>query len=282
MPAVSATFTENLAPHEGAFDALAPGLHIHSVDRFPQVRLGGRGRSGAFKAMLNSVEKPARRRLQGLYAVTPDTDDDAWLFEAVAAAIAGGASAVQYRSKTSTAATRVRQAGRLVEICCEHEVPLIVNDSIELALESGAAGIHLGRDDPDPLFARERLGDEFLIGVSCYNEFARAAHAAGIADHVAFGSLFGSRVKPGAVRAPLELLGRAREQGWNVVGIGGIDADNVGGAVETGADAVAVITALFGSPGGPVKDIERAALALCEKIRTALREGPGQDRARAR
>src|SRR5690606_22503136 len=161
---------------------------------------------------------------------------------------------------------------QLAQLCRERGVPLIVNDSIELAIESGAAGVHLGRDDPDPLEGRSRLGPDALIGVSCYDSFERAGRAVGIADHVAFGSLFGSQVKPGAVRAPLELLSRARARGWNVVGIGGIDAGNVGQAAAAGADAVAVITALFGAPGTPAERVEQAARSLVEALRGVHRD----------
>jgi thiamine-phosphate pyrophosphorylase len=197
-----------------------------------------------------------------LYVLTPDTSDDDWLSAAVAAAIEGGARAVQYRNKTADAPTRLRQARRLVEICHSRGVPLIVNDSSDVAIACGAAGVHLGRDDEDPLLARERLGPQAIIGVSCYNEFDRAERYAAVADHVACGSLFGSTVKPGAVRAPLELLTRAKARGWNVVGIGGIDAGNAQQVFEAGADAVAVITAVFGEPRGAPEKVRAAAAEL--------------------
>ena len=178
-------------------------------------------------------------RLRGLYAVTPDTHDDDWLAEAVAAAVAGGARAVQYRNKTADDAQRLRQARRLVEICAKGNVPLIVNDAPPVAHDVGAAGVHLGRDDGPIDEARAVLGLEAIVGVSCYDDFARAELLAQQADYVAFGSLFGSQVKPGAVRAPLELLARARARGWNVVGIGGVDASNAAQAMAAGADALA-------------------------------------------
>lgn len=205
---------------------------------------------------------PRKAPLRGLYAVTPDSADDDWLASAVAAAIDGGASIVQYRNKTANAAGRQRQAMRLAKLCHARKVPLIVNDSVEIAIAVGAAGVHLGRGDPDAAAARARLGPTAIIGVSCYDEFELAERAAGIADHVAFGSLFASRVKPGAVCAPLELLGRARARDWNVVGIGGIDASNAHRALAAGADALAVITAVFGVPGRPPEEIERAARDL--------------------
>ncbi len=201
--------------------------------------------------MIGQPSPPPKRPLKGLYVLTPDWADDDWLAAAVAAAVEGGAQAVQYRNKTADAPTRLRQARRLVEVCHPRGVPLIVNDSTDVAIACGTAGVHLGRDDGDPFVARERLGPQAIIGVSCYNDFERAERYAPVADHLAFGSLFASTVKPAAVRASLDLLTRARARGWNVVGIGGIDAGNARQVFEAGADAVAVMTAVFGEPGGP-------------------------------
>jgi thiamine-phosphate pyrophosphorylase len=126
-------------------------------------------------------------------------------------------------------------------------VPLIVNDDIELARIVGADGVHLGRDDASIDAARAVLGAGALIGVSCYDDLSRAltAERAG-ASYVAFGSFFASEVKPGAVRAPIDLLRRARMAlALPIVAIGGITADNAAQLVASGADAVAVISALF-------------------------------------
>jgi thiamine-phosphate pyrophosphorylase len=188
--------------------------------------------------------------LHGLYAVTPDTLDDAWLAERVEQALCGGASVVQYRSKHADVQLRRRQAQRLLRACRAHGAPLIVNDDVDLALELEADGVHLGRDDLSVAEARARLGRTALIGASCYDDLARGERAlqAG-ADYLAFGSFFPSIVKPGAVRPSLELLRQARRR-WRLplVAIGGIDLDNTARAIEAGADAVAVITALFGVP----------------------------------
>src|SRR5262249_1079856 len=97
--------------------------------------------------------------------------------------------------------------------CREHGALFIVNDALELALASGADGVHLGRDDMDAAAARARWPGG-VIGVSCYAspEDARAARAAG-ASYVAIGSVFASPTKPGAVHAPLEAIVRARRAG---------------------------------------------------------------------
>ncbi len=182
----------------------------------------------------------------GLYALTPDEADTPALVAKVRAAIAGGAAAVQYRNKPAPAGLRSEQALALAALCRTAGVPLLVNDDIELALAVDAAGVHLGRDDGDLAAGRRRLGPGRLLGASCYDrlELAERAVAAG-ADYVAFGSMFASPTKPAAVRAPLALLGAARRFGVPVVAIGGITLDNAADAIAAGADALAVITALF-------------------------------------
>ncbi len=188
----------------------------------------------------------ARRLPTGLYVLTPDTDDDEWLAAAVAAAIRGGASSVQYRNKLLDEAGRLRQARRIAKLCRETGTIFIVNDSVEIAVAAGADGVHIGRDDGDLSAARAALGPQAVIGVSCYDSFERAWETREIADYCAFGSVFVSAVKPGAVRAPLALFGKAREAGLHAVAIGGIDAGNARRVFEAGAVAVAVITAVFG------------------------------------
>jgi thiamine-phosphate pyrophosphorylase len=184
---------------------------------------------------------------RGLYALTPDEPDTGALVAAVRAAIAGGAAAVQYRNKGADDGLRRAQAAALAALCREAGVPLIVNDGVELALAVDAAGAHLGRDDGDLAAARRRLGPQRLLGASCYDRLERAAEAvAAGADHVAFGSVFASPTKPAAVRAPLTLFAAAKRRlGVPVVAIGGITLANAADVIAAGADAIAVITALF-------------------------------------
>lgn len=199
------------------------------------------------------------RRVSGLYAVTPESVDSGWLVGRVTAALAGGASAVQYRSKSDDGPLRTQQARLLLPWCRARHALLIINDDVELAQRVSAHGVHLGRDDMPLADARAALGPGAVIGVSCYDSLSRALDAqAGGADYVAFGSFFASTVKPGAVRAPPELLSRAREVlRIPAVAIGGITPDNAGGLIKAGADAVAVISALF-----HVSDTQAAARAF--------------------
>lgn len=184
----------------------------------------------------------------GLYAIT-DTrlgHSDA-LIDGVGAAIAGGAKVIQYRDKSHDAMRRQAEATRLQELCTASAIPLIINDDVDLAAAVGAAGVHLGRDDLSVAEARARLPAASIVGCSCYDRFdlARDAAAAG-ADYIAFGSFFPSPTKPNAVRAPIDLLRRARRDlAVPAVAIGGITPENGGALVAAGATWLAVITAVF-------------------------------------
>ncbi len=185
--------------------------------------------------------------VSGLYAVTPELTDSIALIGKVDAALRGGARVVQYRSKLIADSLRRSQAGEIANLCRIRNALFIVNDSVVLAREVDADGVHLGKDDGGVLAARTALGRGKLIGVSCYNEIdrARAAVAQG-ADYVAFGSFFSSSTKPQALRAGMELLhSAASEIALPVVAIGGITEDNAAGLIAAGADAVAVLSALF-------------------------------------
>ena len=179
--------------------------------------------------------------------MTAETGDIAELQRRVSGAIAGGVRIVQYRNKTAPATLRRQQAEMLVALCRRTQVPLINNDDIELARAVGADGVHLGRDDAPLDAARAALGARALIGVSCYDDLARALAAERDgASYVAFGSFYPSAIKPGAVRASLDLLRRARAVlAVPITAIGGITPDNAGQLIAAGADALAVISALF-------------------------------------
>jgi thiamine-phosphate pyrophosphorylase len=165
----------------------------------------------------------------------------------VGQALQGGARIIQYRNKSADHALRVRQATALLVLCRRVRVPLVINDDLELALQIDADGLHVGRGDIDVGRARESLGEGKVLGASCYDsiELAVAARNQG-ADYVAFGSVFPSTTKPGTTRARLSLFGQARGRlGLPVVAIGGITPENASSVIDAGADAIAVISALF-------------------------------------
>lgn len=194
--------------------------------------------------------------IRGLYAITQDEADTAELLRKVRLALLGGARVVQYRNKAADGVVRLQQAVALRVLADEFSVPLIINDDVMLAQRADADGVHLGGRDASVAAAREMLGSARLVGVSCYNrlELARQAVRQG-ADYVAFGSFFPSTVKPDAVQAAPDLLRTARREiAVPLVAIGGITAHNAGQLLEAGADALAVISAVFGAT-----DIENAA-----------------------
>ncbi len=201
---------------------------------------------------------PPAGRVRGVYAVT----DDALLardpgLRSVAAALGAGAALLQYRGKTGGAARRRELAGRLLALCGRFGTPLVINDDIELCRETGAAGVHLGRTDPDPALARARLGPDAVVGVTCHDSVGLAldAERAG-ACYAAFGRFFPSRTRPDAPSAPVEVLARAkRALSIPVVAIGGIDAENGAALVRAGADALAAVRGIFGAadPAGAVR-----------------------------
>jgi len=218
----------------------------------------------------------APRLPRGLYGITPDWPDTDRLLAAIRAAARGGLRVLQWRRKSGPEKALREQARIVAHECRSLGVVCIINDRWQWCHDVNADGVHLGRDDGADNLAqglpqiRRALGPDALIGVSCYNELARAqaALAGGadcVADYVAFGAVYPSATKPQAVRAPLMLLTQARAlvQAYPdrhpaprpaVVAIGGITPENAAPVVAAGADAIALIAGLF-----EANDIEHAA-----------------------
>lgn len=217
-------------------------------------------------ALKKAHQSPAinARAVQGLYALTQDGAETEKLLRRVRLALQGGVQVLQYRNKTADAMLRLQQARALRELTREFGITYIVNDDAQLAAAVDADGVHLGTSDGDIATARALLGHDKLIGVSCYNQLSLAHRAvqAG-ADYVAFGAFYSSTVKPDAAVATLDLLRKARaELGVPIVAIGGISAENGGELVQAGADALAVISAVFDAA-----DIQLAANNLAKLFR---------------
>ena len=188
--------------------------------------------------------------LRGLYAVTPDDPLLPRMSALVREALAGGVKVVQYRNKVAPPPLFRAQAAELLRICRAAGALLIVNDNPEIAADIGADGVHVGREDGGVARARAIVGPDRVIGGYCYDQLgiAELAVAEG-ADYVAFGAMFSSTVKPGAVAAPLSLLTEAKARfGVPVCAIGGIRTGNVQTLIDAGADMAAVITDLFDAP----------------------------------
>jgi thiamine-phosphate pyrophosphorylase len=187
---------------------------------------------------------PAR----GLYAITQTDNKSAeTIINDVISAIKGGAVLVQYRDKNPLDA--VFLASELVKISHQYQVPLIINDDVELAARVGADGVHIGKEDGAIVQARRRLGADAIIGVSCYNFVEQALDAQNQgATYVAFGRFFPSTSKPLAAAAHIETLRQAKLLlTVPIVAIGGILPENGAPLLAAGADFLAVIGGLFES-----------------------------------
>lgn len=186
----------------------------------------------------------------GLYAITPDIDDSMQLALKVEAALSGGTRLVQYRHKTASKAHKLEQATELLALCHHYKAQLIINDDVNLCIAINADGVHLGASDGEIAAARKLLGANKIIGASCYNQLylAKSAQDAG-ASYVAFGACFVSSTKPNALKAPLSLFAQAKKAlSLPLVAIGGITPANAPSVIQAGADAIAVINALFATP----------------------------------
>jgi thiamine-phosphate pyrophosphorylase len=190
---------------------------------------------------MNRVRVP-----RGLYLITPDWPDTQRLQATVAAAIRGGAGAIQYRNKSASMALRREQARLLAHTTQSAGLPFFVDDDAALAVEVGADGLHIGQGDGDPREVRAKLPPALMLGVSCYADLERVAQAVRFgAAYVALGAMFPSKTKPGAALAPLECIGRARQLGAHVVASGGIGRENISVLAAAGAQAVGVVSAVF-------------------------------------
>jgi len=189
-------------------------------------------------------------QLKGLYAITDENLlSEQYFNQAVESALKGGAKIIQYRDKSSDQQKRLIQATALRLLCNRYEALCIINDDLELAKAIDADGVHLGKDDNSISQARETLGDDAIIGVSCYNDLTLAIDAEkNSADYVAFGAIFSSSTKPNATVAGLDIISQAKRQlSIPVSTIGGITKNNLQLVVQHGADMSAVISSLFSS-----------------------------------
>lgn len=187
-----------------------------------------------------------RRQLpRGLYLLTPDEHDGERLL-ARTLPLLPFASCVQLRAKGLDRQVLLATGQRMRNACREADVAFLVNDDPGLAREIDADGVHLGENDAPVDAARRLLGDAAIIGVSCYDDLARARRLASEgADYLAFGAFFPSPTKPHARRASLQLLRDSAVLGLPRVAIGGITPENGGPLVAAGADLLAVISGVF-------------------------------------
>ena len=183
---------------------------------------------------------------KGLYLIigsglSPD-EADIWLLPDI--------SFVQYRNKSANQTTQKKEAVKLCTLCRERNIGFIINDNIDLAAAVCADGVHLGKHDASITQARHALGENAVIGASCYNSFERAltAQRKG-ANYVAFGSLFPSHTKPKAVNITLENLTQYQQRlSLPVCAIGGITTENLACVLDTGVSMAAVNAGIANAP----------------------------------
>ncbi len=189
-------------------------------------------------------------KLKGLYAITDEqliAEDN--FARSIEQALQGGARIIQYRDKSADQSKRFQQATCLQALCKQYHAICIINDDIALAKAVNADGVHLGKEDVSISQAREILGANSIIGISCYNKLTIALTAENNnASYVAFGAIFSSPTKPDAVNAGTKLIARAKAQlSIPVCAIGGISDKNIQQVIHQGADMAAVISSLFAS-----------------------------------
>lgn len=183
-----------------------------------------------------------------VYAVTSENwlEDGEDLTDPVRQLLSAGITCVQLREKDTADEEIVQKAKDLKELCHLYRVPLIINDRPDIALSSGADGVHVGLSDMGVEKARELLGNGFIIGASAHNvKEALAAQRAG-ADYIGCGAVFGSATKKNVTQLPIDELRNICETvDIPVAAIGGITEENAARLQDTGIQGVAVISALF-------------------------------------
>lgn len=203
-----------------------------------------------------------------LYAVT----DRSWLggqtlSEQVEQALMGGATCVQLREKAMSRDDILQEARTLKALCARFGVPLIINDSAELALEAGADGVHVGQEDMDARDVRRLIGPGMILGVTAktVNQAQRAQQAG--ADYLGSGAIFGSTTKRNARPMSRETLQTiCKSVSIPVVAIGGISRENIASLSGTGIRGAAVVSGIFAAA-----DIEAECRFLRAQIDSIVR-----------
>ena len=200
-----------------------------------------------------------------LYAVT----DRAWvgkqtLYEQVEAALKGGVTCVQLREKELSEEKFLAEAKEIKELCSRYHVPFFINDNVDVAIKCQADGVHVGQEDMKASDVRAKVGDQMIIGVSAHSVEEAVEAVKNGADCLGVGAMFATSTKSDASVLPKETLRAICEAvDVPVVAIGGIGESNILELAGTGADGVALVSAIFGAA-----DIE----AQCRKLRALSEE----------
>ena len=194
----------------------------------------------------------------GIYGILPADIDTALLLEKAEAALAGGVKILQLRDKKNGFKRKLKRAQQLRKLTQQYNASLIINDSAQLAKESGADGVHLGKDDVrDLLTMRDDLPDDLLVGITCRADvqFAKMAVQHG-ANYISFGAVFESKTKADVPVIGLPRLAKACSMFPNtpICAIGGINLDNIVMVKAAGATYAAVISSLFNGSAEEIQD----------------------------
>lgn len=203
------------------------------------------------------------------YSIYLVTDDGCLqgraLIDCVREALEGGLTLVQYRAKTASSAEMYAEALQLKALCDSFNVPLIINDRLDIAMAVGAAGVHLGQDDLPCAAARRILGEDYIIGVSAHNPAEAAEALERGADYLGCGAVFGTATKADVKKLGTEgLTAICREKGLPVVGIGGVTADNYREVRVAGADGAAIVSGILAQPD--IRTTVRAIAKVSEEF----------------
>lgn len=199
-----------------------------------------------------------------LYAVT----DRAWtgeltLLQQVELALKGGVTCVQLREKKLDRAIFLAEAMEMAALCRSYGVPFLINDDVDIALACHADGVHVGQADMQANFVRQRVGEDMIIGVSAHSVEEAVTAVRNGADYLGVGAMFATSTKTDTHVLPKDTLGAiCQAVDIPVVAIGGINKENISLLKGTGADGVALVSAIFGA-----KDIEAECRALGELSR---------------
>jgi len=201
--------------------------------------------------------------ISGIYGILPADIEMIDLLSRAESALKGGVKTLQFRDKKQGYKAALKRGKALRELTTRYSAKLIVNDSIQLAQELEADGVHLGKGDIENLaIVRHDVGSEMILGVTCRADAAFGKHALESgADYLSFGAVFPTTSKPEVPTIGLPRLQKAKQlfPDGNIVAIGGITLEALPAVKSTGVDCAAVISGLFASD-----DIESTAKAMCD------------------
>ncbi len=210
---------------------------------------------------------------RGIYGILPADLETELLLEKAEAAMLGGVRTLQFRDKKSGFKHKLKRALLLRELTGKYDTTLIINDSLQLARDCGADGVHLGRDDvADLSIIRREVSSGFILGITCRADarYAKSALDFG-ADYVAFGAVFPSTTKPDVPAIGLPRLHKACQMfpDYDVCAIGGITLESIPAIKATGVAYIAVISSLFSGDGSQVQTQARQMVEAWNKSRSA-------------